>query len=295
MPVMGVGVYRIDPGMSTEDAVKEALSVGYRMIDTAAFYKNERSVGEAIRYSGIPRSEIFLATKLWDEQHGYEAAQGAVRESLQNLGVDYVDLYLIHSPHKGKLLETWDSLLVMKASGLARNVGVSNFGIPHLKAIKDHGRELPAVNQIELHPLNWKERQPLLEFCKENGILVQAYGSLMSGKAEFMSDEILTNLAEETGKTPAQLLLRWGHQMGLQLIPKSSHHDRLVENSNIFDFSLSEDAMYNISSMEGQLEEYWNPLEEPVNLGDVERFTSIMADTKFKHERRDRRLKGEEL
>ncbi|CAE8634717.1 unnamed protein product [Polarella glacialis] len=269
IPIMGLGVFKSKPGPETEDAVKWALEHGYRMIDTAAIYGNEASVGKAIRESGIARKEIFLATKLWDSAHGYDQAHKAIRKSLQELRVDYLDLYLIHSPNTGKLIETWDALIDMKMSGLAHSIGVSNFGIPHLEAIKAHGRELPAVNQIEMHPLNWQERKALLEWCHENGVLVQAYGSLFFGQQERLAEEAVTSAASAKGRTPAQVLLRWGFQMGFQLIPKSIKKERILENSQIFDFELSDEEMEQLSFLKGELGAYWQPLDAPVDLGDV--------------------------
>lgn len=266
MPALGLGVYMMKDGEETENAVKQALEIGYRMIDTAKIYRNEASVGRAIKASGIPREEIFLATKLWDDAHGYEQALQAGKMSAALLGVDYLDLYLIHSPNTGLLIETWDALLQLQKEGVVRHIGVSNFGLAHLEALASHGRPLPVINQIEMHPLVEKERQSLIDYCKKQGVLIQAYGSVFFGK-DWLKDERITKIALAKGKTAAQVLLRWGHQRGFQLIPKSVRRERLLENIQIFDFELSENEMQDISSMEGSLGAYWNPLDKPVNLG----------------------------
>lgn len=269
IPTMGLGVYMSPPGRETEDAVRWALESGYRMVDTAMIYRNEESVGKAIAESGVPRSEVFLTTKLWDDAHGYKEAQRALRESLDRLKTDYLDLYLIHSPTTGKLIETWDALVEMQRAGLIRSVGVANFNVQHLEALVQHGRPLPVVNQVEMHPLNWKEREPLLEWCRLHGVLVQAYGSLFFGKQERLAEDAVQRVAAAKGRTAAQVLLRWGHQMGFQLIPKSVKKERIIENSQIFDFQLDDEEMGLLSSMRGELGAYWQPLGAAVDLGDT--------------------------
>lgn len=257
------------PGQETENAVKLALDLGYRMVDTAHIYQNEESVGKALHESPVPRKEIFLATKLWSTGHGYKEAMAAARESLRKLGVDYLDLYLIHSPTAGKIVETWDALIQLQKMGLVRSIGVSNFGIAHLEALEKHGRPMPVVNQVEMHPLNWKERKDLLEYCQKKNILVQAYGSMFFGKSEHLAEDTVRKIASAKGRTPAQVLLRWGHQMGFQLIPKSVRKERLLENSQIFDFELQDEEMGALSALEGTLDAYWQPLSAPVDLGNI--------------------------
>mmetsp|Transcript_59067 Transcript_59067/g.157999 ORF Transcript_59067/g.157999 Transcript_59067/m.157999 type:complete len:180 (+) Transcript_59067:118-657(+) len=175
MPMLGLGTYLMDPGRQTYKSVKAALQKGYRMVDTAALYENELDVGKAIQDSGVPRQDIFLATKLHPDKEGYDSTLRAVRSQLKLLHTDYVDLYLIHAPNN-KIVETWDALLAAQRAGLARSVGVSNFGVKHLEALKKHRRPMPAVNQVEMHPLVYKSRAKLVQFCKDNGVLVQAYG-----------------------------------------------------------------------------------------------------------------------
>jgi len=271
MPVIGLGVYVTKPGNETYNAVKWALNLGYRLVDTAELYRNEKSVGKAIRDSGIPREKIWVTTKLWDAHHGYEAALARGAEQVKELGLEYIDLFLIHSPRTGKLVETWDALIELKRRGLTKSIGVSNYNVQHIKALVDHKRELPAVNQFEMHPMVYAERKPLVEYCVKNKILVQAYGSMFFGKTEFLEDPAVVEVtAAHPGKTPAQVLLRWGLQMGFQVIPKSTKRHRLEENMGIFDFELSEAEMQRLSSMTGSLNAYWNPLGSPVDLGKTE-------------------------
>jgi diketogulonate reductase-like aldo/keto reductase len=182
MPIVGLGVYQAPPGDVTYRAVRWALELGYRLIDTAAMYNNEEAVGRAVRDSGVPRAEVFVTTKLAAEHHGFDAAIVACKESLAQLGLDYIDLYLIHSPYGQRLVETYDALSSLKADGLIRSAGVSNFGVAHLLALEQHGRPPPAVNQIEMHPLNFNQRRALLDHCKERRIVIIAYGSMLAGK-----------------------------------------------------------------------------------------------------------------
>jgi diketogulonate reductase-like aldo/keto reductase len=273
MPVIGFGTYRIPAGNQTYDSVKTALELGYRMIDTAEVYGNQKDVGKACRDSGIPRSDIFVTSKLWDSSHGYDQALQAGRKTVTELGLDYMDLYLIHSPGQmskagGKIVETWDALIQLQKEGLVRSVGVSNFGVQHLRALQEHGRPTPAVNQFELHPFVYTERADVVEYCKKNGILVQPYGSVLSGHREWLQKA--SDIAKLHNKTPAQILLRWALDMGFQVIPKSTHRDRMAENLNVFDFTLTQqDAQSMISTGGGRLPDYWNPLGLKVDTGDV--------------------------
>eukprot|EP00434_Breviolum_minutum_P001329 symbB.v1.2.001170.t1/scaffold60.1/size581591/10 len=262
MPSFGLGVYRSPPGAETYNAVKWALELGYRLVDTAALYNNEESVGEAIRDSGVPREDVWVTTKLWDSDHGYEAAMSACQKSLKKLGLGYIDLYLIHSPNTGKLVETWDAFVKLQGQGLVKSIGVSNFGVQHLEALKASGRPLPVVNQIEMHPLIYQERKPVIEYCEANGIQITAYGSIFGGDTkQLQRREVLQVQAAHPGASAAQLLLRWALQKGFQIIPKSVHQERLQENMNLFDLELSAVEMETLSKMKGQLGQYWNPLK----------------------------------
>lgn len=267
VPALGFGTYRLDPGAETENAVKAALEQGYRMFDTAAVYGNEESVGKAIKDSGIPRSDVFISTKLWDNAHGYEKTIEACKNSLRLLGCDYLDTYLIHSPNTGKLVETWDALLHLQRQGLTKHIGVSNFGQLHLEALKIAGRPMPAINQFEMHPVVFKARKSLCDYCIENGVLVQAYGSIFSGIQKHLEDERLVKIAKTKQKSVQQVLLRWGFQKGFQLIPKSKNPDRMLANASIFDFELNEDDVRELDGFEGKLNEYWQPLDVAVDIG----------------------------
>eukprot|EP00439_Symbiodinium_sp_Y106_P075217 s97_g14.t2 len=287
MPRIGLGVYRSKPGPETYNAVKWALEIGYRLVDTAALYRNEKSVGEAIRDSGLSREDVWITTKLWDSDHGYEATLKACENSLHQLGMSYIDLYLIHSPNTGKLVETWDALIELQRRGVVRSIGVSNFGVQHLEALRSSGRQLPVVNQIEMHPMVYQERKPVLELCAAHGIKVTAYGSIFSGQQEQLGrKEVAQVLAAHPSKTPAQILLRWGLQMDFQVIPKSVRRERLEENMiaiesghtapwrNLMDFELTPGEMESLSAMRGALHEYWNPLKSKVDLGRTDRGTA---------------------
>jgi len=273
MPVIGFGTYRIDAGSTTYESVKTALELGYRMIDTAEVYGNQADVGRAVRDSGIPRSQVFVTSKLWDSSHGYEQACKTGRRSTQELGLDYIDLYLIHSPGQmskagGKIVETWDALLQLQKEGLVKSVGVSNFGVPHLQALEENGRPVPAVNQFELHPFVYTERADVVEYCKKKDILVQCYGSVLSGHANWLQKA--SGVASFYNKTAAQVLLRWALDQGFQVIPKSTHRERIAENFAVFDFALSQEHSSSLTSCGGgRLPDYWNPLTLAVDTGDV--------------------------
>jgi diketogulonate reductase-like aldo/keto reductase len=269
MPLIGLGVYMA--GERTYQAVKWALELGYRLVDTASMYENEEAVGKAVRESGVPREELFITTKLNTPDHGFDSAYEACKTSLALLQVGYIDLYLIHSPYGGKLIETFDALLKLKAEGFIKSVGVSNFGVKHLRALRQYGRPAPAVNQFEMHPMIYQERQALLKYCEENKIAITAYGSMFSGKQSALKSPTLQKIAEQHGKSPSQVLLRWGHQHGFALIPKSvSAKARQEENRNIFDFQLSAEEVNVLSGMGGELAEYWNPVDDAaVDLGSV--------------------------
>mmetsp|Transcript_21115 Transcript_21115/g.49147 ORF Transcript_21115/g.49147 Transcript_21115/m.49147 type:complete len:200 (+) Transcript_21115:2-601(+) len=187
-------------------------------------------------------------------------------------GMSYIDLYLIHSPNTGKLVETWDAFIELQRRGMVKSIGVSNFGVPHLQALQDAGRPLPVVNQIEMHPMIFHERRAVLEYCGAQGIKITAYGSIFSGQPEQLKrQEIAQVLAAHPGKTPAQVLLRWGLQLGFQVIPKSVRQERLQENMSVFDFELSPGEMDLLGRMRGALHEYWNPLKSKVDLGRLDR------------------------
>jgi len=273
MPMIGMGTYQATPGEQAYITVQWALERGYRLIDTAADYKNEVDVGRAIADSGIPREKIFVTTKLDTTSHGYEKALAATDECLERLGTDYIDLLLIHSPFGGKIVETWDALVQLQKDDKVKSIGVSNFGIPHLKAIQDYGRPLPVVNQIEMHPLNYDERKELRIWCTQNLIRITAYGSLFGGESDrYKKDSMLNYLAKKYKKTVPQILLRWAIDSNFAVIPKaSSSKERVQENFDILDFKLDPQEVRVICEMPGNpIKKYWNPINDAeVDIGDT--------------------------
>ncbi len=239
MPWLGFGVLQINDGQEVEKAVRYALEIGYRSIDTAAAYGNESGVGKAIRESGIARKDIFLTTKVWNDDQRRKRTRNAFEESLKRLGTDYVDLYLIHWPVKGCYQETWQVMEEIYQSGCARAIGVSNFQIHHLEEILRDSQIGPSVNQVEFHPL--LVQPELLGFCQNHQIQVEAWSPLMQGQVA--TEPTVQKLAEKYHKTRAQIFLRWDLQHGVVTIPKSVRLNRIVENTQIFDFELSEADM----------------------------------------------------
>ena len=235
MPWLGFGVFQIEDGHEVEQSVLYALETGYRSIDTASVYGNEKGVGRAIKESGIQREDIFLTTKVWNKDQRKKRTLEAFEESLERLETDYVDLYLVHWPVKEYYLDTWKVMEEIYKSGRARAIGVSNFLIYHLKDILDEGSVVPSVNQIEFHP--YLVQPELLKFCNDNNIKVEAWSPLMQGQITSVS--AVKKLAEKYGKTPAQIALRWNLQHKVITIPKSVQLNRIEENSQIFDFELS--------------------------------------------------------
>lgn len=250
IPQLGVGTYLIDPG-DTERVVSEAIATGYRHIDTASLYKNEAGVGAAVAAAaddGIAREELFITTKLWNSDQ--TRAQAAFDESLDRLGLDRVDLYLIHWPQPmfGEALAAWRSLIEIKVSGRATAIGVSNFEISDLQQLIDETGVVPAVNQIEAHPFH--QRRELSAFCAEHGIAVEAWGPLARGRTDLLERPEILAAARAHERTPAQVVLRWHVQQGRIVFPKTTRRERLVENAGLFDFALSEGEMAAIDALE---------------------------------------------
>ncbi|MDB5259739.1 MAG: Glyoxal reductase [Candidatus Taylorbacteria bacterium] len=263
IPAIGLGVYKSQEGAEVENAVKWALEAGYRLIDTAQIYGNEEGVGRAIKESGVPRNEIFITTKLWNTDQGYESALKAFDGSLTRLGLDHVDLYLIHWPSASedrlitidKRKETWKAMEEIYASGKAKAIGVSNYTVKHLEEMKGYAKVPPAVNQVEFHPfLHQKE---LLEYCKQNGIILEAYSPLV--KARKLDDPRIAEIAQKHQKTNAQVLIRWSIQHGCLPIPKSVHRDRIIENIDVFDFELAPEDMAALDGLHENVHQAWNP------------------------------------
>lgn len=249
MPQFGLGVYQAEAGEEVELAVKTALEAGYRHIDTAMIYRNEESVGKVIAESGIPRDELFITTKLWNDDQGYETSLAAIDASLKRLGLDYVDLYLMHwpVPSKGLFKETWRAMEQLYKDGKTLAIGVSNFKPSHLKELLEDAEVVPAVNQIELHPM--LAQHETRNFCKENGIWVESWSPIMRG-GELLDNPVIKEIADAHGKEPAQAILRWHIQSELIVIPKSVTPSRIKSNMEIFDFELSDEEMKRIDELD---------------------------------------------
>jgi methylglyoxal/glyoxal reductase len=245
MPWLGLGVYKVKNGDEVINAVKTALAAGYRHVDTAAFYENEEGVGQAIKESGVPREQVFVTTKVWNSDQGYETTLKAFETSLKKLGLDYIDLYLVHWPVKGKYKETYKALEKLYKDGLVRAIGVSNFQIHHLEDLMAECEIKPMVNQVEYHPhLTQKE---LHAFCKQHHIQLEAWSPLMRGGLQ--EEPILIEIGKKYGKSTAQVILRWDLQNEVVTIPKSVTPSRIKENANIFDFELTTEEMERIDAL----------------------------------------------
>ena len=248
MPQFGLGVWQARDGAEVESAVQTALDAGYRLIDTAAIYGNETGVGHALRASDIPREELFITTKVWNSDQGYEQTLRAFDASLERLNCEYIDLYLIHwpMPAAGKFTETWRALEQLYTDGKVRAIGVSNFKPSHLRELLTTAKIVPMVNQIELHPL--LQQHQTREFCEAHNIHVESYSPLMQG-GELLNDPLIVQLANSYDKSSAQIILRWHIQHGFIVIPKSVTPNRIQENIDIFDFELSNDDMVTIDGL----------------------------------------------
>ncbi|YCI75854.1 aldo/keto reductase [Bacillus sp. R1-10] len=249
MPWFGLGVFKVEEGPELVNAVKVAIKHGYRSTDTAAIYENEEGVGQGIREglkeAGISREDLFVTSKVWNADLGYESAIAAYEKSLQKLGLEYLDLYLIHWPVEGKYKEAWRALETLYKEGKVKAIGVSNFQIHHLKDLMEDAEVKPMVNQVECHPrLTQKEVQA---FCKEQGIQLEAWSPLMQG--ELLDNDVLQAIATKHGKSVAQVILRWDLQNGIVTIPKSTKEHRIVENSTVFDFELTAEEMNQIDGL----------------------------------------------
>ncbi|CAH1232035.1 putative oxidoreductase YtbE [Paenibacillus allorhizoplanae] len=253
MPWLGLGVFKVEDGPEVVHAVKAAMKIGYRSIDTAAIYGNESSVGQGIREGmaahGLTRDQLFVTSKVWNADLGYESTIAAYEASLEKLGLDYLDLYLIHWPVQGKYVEAWRALETLYKEGRVKAIGVSNFQIHHLEDVMAAGSIKPMVNQVELHPL--LAQTDVHDFCKEHGIQLEAWSPLMQG--QLLDNPTLKALAERHGKSIAQVILRWDLQRGIVTIPKSTKEHRILENGSIFDFELTNEDMAAIDSMNQNL------------------------------------------
>ncbi|KAF8124916.1 NADP-dependent oxidoreductase domain-containing protein [Boletus edulis] len=259
MPLLGFGVYQ---NYNTRPSVLSAFTAGYRHIDSAQMYKNEAAVGEAVRESGLERGEVFVTTKCVSKTHGYESTLKGVDGSLARFGFDYIDLFLIHDPFSGteKRLATYRALLDAQKAGKIRTVGVSNYGIKHLEEIKSAGLQMPAVNQIELHPLC--QQRPIVDYCRAQNIVVQAYCPIIRGQ---MDQSVIQAIAKKYERDPAQILIRWSLQKGFVPLPKSATPSRIKSNADVYDFSLGSEDVTLLDNLDmgkaGAIS--WNPVDAP--------------------------------
>ncbi|MBS4221822.1 aldo/keto reductase [Lederbergia citrea] len=247
MPILGFGVFQMTDPKECEQAVYEALMAGYRLIDTAASYLNEEAVGRAIKRSGVAREELFITTKLWVQDTGYDGTKKAFAKSLERLQLDYLDLYLIHQPF-GDVHGSWRAMEELYGKGKIRAIGVSNFHPDRLIDLIIHNEVIPAVNQVETHPFNQQIENA--KFLKENNVQIESWAPFAEGKNNIFQNEILVSIAEKYNKSVAQVILRWLTQREVVAIPKSVRKERIVENFNIFDFEISQADMENISTLD---------------------------------------------
>ena len=259
MPLLGFGVFQVKEGDECEQAVRDALAAGYRHIDTAAVYGNEASVGKALADSGVPRQDVFVTTKVWINEFGAEKTRKACQKSLSLLRLDYVDLYLIHWPVRQGVMEAWEAMRALRDEGLCRSIGISNFTVRRMEeAFFPHTDEMPAVNQVELHP--FYSRKDVRDYCAGKGIRMEAYSPLVRGQR--MDDATLKGVAGNYGKSPAQVLIRWGLQHGIVTIPKSVRPERIRQNADVYDFEISPADMARLDALdEGKPALSWRPEE----------------------------------
>ncbi|MDE0545840.1 aldo/keto reductase [Microbacterium sp. C7(2022)] len=249
IPAFGYGVFKV-PADDTERAVSEALELGYRHIDTAAIYGNESGVGAAVKASGIPRDELFITTKLWNDRHDGEEPHAAIAESLEKLGLDRVDLYLVHwpTPARDNYVHAWEKMIEIREAGLATSIGVSNHLVEYLDRLVEATGVVPAVNQIELHPAY--QQRDITHWAGEHGMKIESWGPLGQGKYDLFGAAPVVAAAEAHGKTPAQTVIRWHLDKGYIVFPKSVRRERLQENLDVFDFSLTADQIAAIDAMD---------------------------------------------
>ncbi len=259
IPVLGLGVFQTPLGRATQEAVKYALKVGYRHLDTASLYGNEEDVGRGVRDSGVPREQVFITTKLWNSDHGYDSALSACDKSLRRLGLGYIDLYLIHWPVPELRAETWKALVELQRRGSCRAIGVSNYTVRHIQELLGGSDVTPAVDQVEFNPFLYQRE--LLRFCEGKGIQLEAYSPLTRGHK--LDHPVVLAVAKKCSKSPAQVMIRWGLQHGLVVIPKSTHPERIKENSEVFDFEISPADMSKLDALGEDLHTVWDPTDEP--------------------------------
>lgn len=259
IPVVGLGTWKSEPGEATYKAVLDSINAGYRHIDTARAYDNETDVGRAVKDSDIARENLFITTKLWNKDQGYDTAIEACEKSLARLSCDYIDLYLIHWPLKGKRNDSWKAFIELQQRGLCRSIGVSNFTVVHLIELEDKFGIIPVANQVEFHPYHYQKE--LLEYCNSKNIVIEAYSPLVHAKR--MDEPRLVSISEEMGKTPAQILIRWAMQRGMVVLPKSVNQGRIVENFSVFDFEIPDSLMKRLDDLDETFVTCWDPHNPP--------------------------------
>jgi 2,5-diketo-D-gluconate reductase A len=247
MPILGFGVFQIPDAKECEESVYEAIVAGYRLIDTAAAYMNEEAVGKAIRRSGVPREELFITTKLWIQDAGYENAKKAFEKSLKKLQLDYLDLYLIHQPF-GDVYGSWRAMEELYSEGRIRAIGVSNFQPDRIMDLIVHNNVIPAINQIETHP--FQQQIETQNFLQEQGVQIQSWGPFAEGRNNLFENDVLKGIGEKYNRSIAQVVLRWLIQRNIVVIPKSVRKDRIIENFNVFDFELTNEDMETIATLD---------------------------------------------
>jgi diketogulonate reductase-like aldo/keto reductase len=255
IPYLGFGTYLLGTGRITQSAILHALLAGYRHIDTAKFYRNERDISIAIKQTDIPREEIFITTKLWNNDQGYDRTIAACEQSLEQLETDYIDLFLMHWPVTDIRLETWRAMEKLFDDGKCRAIGVSNFTIKHLEELLENSSIVPTVNQVEFHPFLYQKK--LLDYCRDNGIQLESYSPLTKGRK--LNEPVLAPIAEHYGKTPAQILIRWALEQLVVTIPKSQNRERIRENADVFDFSISPEDMTVLNVLNENFRSSWDP------------------------------------
>jgi diketogulonate reductase-like aldo/keto reductase len=261
IPAIGFGTWQLSPDQAKE-SVLSALETGYRLIDTAKIYRNEQAVGEALKQSGVPREDIFITTKLWNSDQGFDSTLKAFDDSLGKLRLEYLDLYLIHWPGEGpqKRHDSWRAMEKLQKQGRVKAIGVSNFTVRHLKELNEVSDTIPAVNQIEFHPFIYNEQKELLEFCLDRGIVFEAYSPLAQGH---LNDDLLTLIGKKHGKSSSQVMLRWAVQKGTIPLPRSSNPSHIKQNLDIFDFELSDSEIGKIDDLSNGERQSWDPTNLP--------------------------------
>jgi diketogulonate reductase-like aldo/keto reductase len=260
IPAIGFGTWEVNPEMAAQSVV-DAIESGYRLIDTAKIYTNEKEVGEGIRAAGIPREELFITTKLWNDDQGYDSTRRAFDASLEALGLDYLDLYLIHWPATKRRNLSWRAMVDMYNEGLVKSIGVSNFTIRHLEELREDSEDTPLVNQVEFHPYIYEQQKALLNYCYDHKITIEAYSPLARGTRK--NDKVVSGIAKSYDKTTAQVLLRWCIQHGTIPLPRSTQKAHIEENFNVFDFELSPEDMLALNVISDGKRVTWDPEEMP--------------------------------